>query len=301
MSISDRPAVALATYEGRPSLHPDDRLALDALIDRGADAVSVVWDDASIDWTTYDAVVVRSCWDQHTRPYAFTNWAVSTTANGTPVLNAPRTIRWNVHKSYLLSLRKRGHRVVPTAVIPRGRRTNLAAVLEQYGWAHAVVKPAISASAEKTWRTSMDRAVTDQRRFEELLADTDVLVQQYAPEIVDGEWSLVFLDGEYSHAVRKYPDRDDFRVQTHHGGSVTVERPGDPIVKAARAVMRDVPGEEDPLYVRVDGIERDGELVLVELECIAPFLFLGRDTDAPGRFADAVLDRTTPTLASESP
>ncbi|MEM4781920.1 MAG: hypothetical protein QXG03_10225 [Halalkalicoccus sp.] len=300
-SGSDRPTIGLATYGERPSLHPDDRLALDALLDRGARAVPVVWDDSSVDWTAYDAVVVRSCWDQHVRPFAFTNWAVSISAAGTPVSNAPPTIRWNVHKSHLLSLRERGHRIVPTTVVRRGRDANLETLLDRRGWPRAVVKPAISASAEGAWRTSIGRAAADQRRFEALAADADVLVQRYVPEIADGEWSLVFFDGQYSHAVRKYPAEDDFRVQTHHGGSVAVERPTDRIVEAARAVVRDVPGDADPLYARVDGIERNGGLVLVELECIAPFLFLGRDTDAPGRFADAILDRTTTRLASDSP
>ncbi len=40
--------------------------------------------------------------------------------------------------------------------------------------------------------------------FDALVGERDMLVQPFLPEIVsDGEWSLLFFGGEYSHAVRK--------------------------------------------------------------------------------------------------
>jgi hypothetical protein len=50
--------------------------------------------------------------------------------------------------------------------------------------------------------------------------------------------------------------------------------------------MAAVPGH--PLYARVDGVERDGRLMLMELELIEPHLFLGWDADASGRLASVL-------------
>ncbi|MFL9603558.1 RimK family alpha-L-glutamate ligase, partial [Aeromonas dhakensis] len=90
----------------------------------------------------------------------------------------------------------------------------------------------------------------------------DLVVQQYLPEITEGEWSLIFFGGQYSHAVRKCPAEGDFRVQTHFGGSARAELPPETIVETAADILRDIPGREDPLYARVDGVERNGTLVL---------------------------------------
>src|SRR3989442_1432036 len=60
---------------------------------------------------------------------------------------------------------------------------------------------------------------------------------------------------------------------------------GKPAVPASAAdtVRAAAPGH--PLYAGVDGVERDGRLMLMELELIEPHLFLGWDADAPARLA----------------
>jgi len=58
------------------------------------------------------------------------------------------------------------------------------------------------------------------------------------------------------------------------------------LIADAERVIAAVPG--DALYARVDGVEREGRLVLMELELIEPHLFLGWDAQAAGRLARAV-------------
>jgi hypothetical protein len=103
----------------------------------------------------------------------------------------------------------------------------------------------------------------------------DVLVQRFERRLVDeGEWSLVFIDGEFSHALLKHPRRGDFRVQAEHGGSAAPATASARLVADATRVLR-AAATEPPLYARVDGFEAlDGGLVLVELELIEPELFL---------------------------
>lgn len=94
--------IALVTWRGLPELAPDDRLLRDALLRRGVDARAAVWDDASVEWPAFDAIVVRSTWDYHKRIDEFRAWLAS--MDGLPLWNPPSVLRWNTHKSYLLEL-----------------------------------------------------------------------------------------------------------------------------------------------------------------------------------------------------
>jgi len=117
-------------------------------------------------------------------------------------------------------------------------------------------------------------------------------VQKFMPEIqTQGESSFIFFHGEFSHAVGKLPATGDFRVQTEFGGSVREFIPSRSVIDAATEVLRGV--EYQPLYARVDGLEREGKFVLMELELIEPILFLGLGK-AASRFARSIalsLDR----------
>ncbi|PYP05101.1 MAG: hypothetical protein DMD57_04710 [Gemmatimonadetes bacterium] len=185
---------------------------------------------------------------------------------------------------YLRDLAARGVPIVPTRWLARGRRVDLARLLRDERWSDVVVKPAVSASATDTWRTSAATAGVDQSRLEELLRAGDVMVQPFIDEVRDpGEWSIIFLGGRFSHAVRKRPAAADYRVQWEFGGTAAPMAPPARLVADAAAVMAALPGH--PLYARVDGVERDGRLMLMELELIEPHLFLGWDADATGRLA----------------
>src|SRR3954462_6622308 len=99
--------VALATSENWPELSPDDADLAGELRTLDVDAAPVIWSDASIDWSAFDTIVIRSCWDYHLRPDQFARWIDSLRI---PVLNPPRIIGWNMHKSYLLDLASKGVR-----------------------------------------------------------------------------------------------------------------------------------------------------------------------------------------------
>jgi glutathione synthase/RimK-type ligase-like ATP-grasp enzyme len=283
--------IALATQASLPHLNADDRRLVPAFAARGVHATAVVWDDPAIDWSTFDAVVIRSCWDYHLRHDTFLDWVARLERAGVPVFNPPAVIRWNSEKGYLRELAERGVGVVPTRWIDTGSATTLHDVLHDAGWDDAVVKPSISASAHETWRTSRSAALRDEPRFRSLLARGRVLVQPFMREVVDaGEWSLMFLGGQFSHAMLKRARSGDFRVQSEHGGSATLEAPGAHVIEQARRALHAAPGGEDTiLYARVDGCIVNGEFVLMELELIEPLLYLAEHPDAPARFADALL------------
>ena len=278
--------IALATAAKLPTLNDDDALLIPALAELGFTAVPAVWDSPEVCWEAFQGVVVRSCWDYHHRLEEFLAWVTRLEGAGVPLWNPPAVLRWNSHKGYLRDLAARGVPVVPTRWLERGAPVELGRLLRDAGWSDAVVKPAVSASAHGTWRTSLEMASADQPRLDELLGAGDVMVQPLMNEVQDpkgGEWSVMFFGGRASHAVLKRPAVGDYRVQWEFGGSAVTMTPPAGLVADAKAVMAAVPGV--PLYARVDGVERDGRLVLMELELIEPHLFLGWDIGAAARLA----------------
>ena len=283
--------IAFVTSERLPDLHPDDRLAADALRRRGFEVTAAVWNDPAVDWRRFACVVIRTAWDYHLDDDRYAAWLRQCEAHKVNLWNPPAAVLPNIHKQYLADFEAMGIEIVPIAYAKRGQKQPLLALLERRNWTRAVVKPAVSASAYGTWRTSLAAAAADQRRFDEEVMQRSLLVQPFADEIVTtGEWSIVFFDGEYSHAVLKKPASGDFRVQEELGGYGEPRDPSPAVVEQARRVLSQAAGPL--LYARVDGIERDRRFVLMELEINEPFLYIGSSIGAANRFADAIV-RTT--------
>jgi glutathione synthase/RimK-type ligase-like ATP-grasp enzyme len=280
--------VALVTCRSLPGLTDDDRLLPPALAAAGAAAEPVVWDDAGVDWSRFDRIVLRSVWDYHLRPDEFAAWLVARAHDGVSMWNPASLVRWNVHKSYLRALAERGVATVDTEWLARGSPRALSALLAERGWEQVVVKPAVSASAHRTFRVARAEATARQADLDAILADGDALVQPFAPEVTEsGEWSLLFFGGAFSHAVCKRPAAADFRVQEEFGGRAETSEPGAAVIAQAAAALAAAPART--AYARVDGIVRGGVFVLMELELIEPVRYLARHQDAPARLARAVL------------
>lgn len=280
--------IAFVTYAALPQLARDDQLAIPHLAARGFYVEPAVW-DAPADWQRYRAVVLRSCWDYHLRPAEFAAWVERLARLGVPLWNPPAAVRWNTEKGYLRDLAAHGVAVPPTAWLAPGAAPSLTALLRERGWARAVVKPTISATAHNTWVTTPATAAADQSRLAAQLADSAVMVQEFVPEVVkQGEWSLMFFGGRFSHAVLKQARPGDFRVQDDFGGTAVLAQPAPALIDQAQQVLGCVAGPL--LYARVDAVERAGRLLLIELELIEPSLFLAESPEAPARFAQALAE-----------
>ena len=288
--------IAFATSADHRNLTDDDRLAATALEQRGARVAPAVWDDPSIDWTKFDCVVVRSTWDYYNRAASFRGWIDALERSGAPVWNPPALLRWNMEKTYLRDIEQAGARIVPTEWLPRGSEgdaaTLLGGVLAERGWNEAVVKPVVSAAANRTWRVTQADVPGMAGQLAESLRMCDVMVQPFMREIQErGEWSLLFFDGEFSHAVRKTPVAGDFRVQATFGGQSVSEDPGAELLEAARRVLSAVPSSSSWLYARVDGIETAQGFMLLELEMLEPSLFLSHSVSGTALFAESIMRR----------
>jgi glutathione synthase/RimK-type ligase-like ATP-grasp enzyme len=271
----------------------DDRLLAEALSARGVGVRAVPWSDRKVRWTEYDAVVVRSCWDYFHRAGEFYAWLDRLQKEGARVHNDVRILRWNADKVYLRDLEARGIPTIPTRWIAPGSPASLAALRRESGWEEVVVKPTVSGGAHRTWRSTVDTEATDDTRLAEMIEAGAVMVQPLVREIErEGEWSLVFFEGAYSHAVLKRPFSGDFRVQREHGGTLEPAEPALSVIAAAERAISAIPfGGAPPLYARVDGCAVEGGLRLMELEVLEPELFLRCAPEAAERFAGALLSR----------
>ena len=280
---------AFATSRAHATLTRDDLLAAAACEARGIHVSAAVWDDPGVDWSSYDAVVIRSTWDYHRRAAEFIDWLEELVATGAHVWNPVPLLRWNANKRYLESLAHRGVPTVPTAWLTTPSESSLATVMDDRGWTDVVVKPVISATAHGTHRVRRPDADGSTTPLGAGMHGGEYLVQPFLPEIqTSGEWSLIFFRGRFSHSVRKRPATDDFRVQTEFGGSSLTEPAPGAVIAAGATVLDAVEGPW--LYARVDGVETGHGFLLMELEMLEPMLFFDRDADAPARFADALSD-----------
>jgi glutathione synthase/RimK-type ligase-like ATP-grasp enzyme len=279
--------VAFVTYHKAPNLTADDALALAPLQQFGIAAIPAIWDDPQVDWKTFDAVVMRSCWDYHHKPRDFSRWIGHLEELKITVWNPAEILRWNMNKTYLRELAAQGVAIPPTVWLEAGSSADLYALLAANGFEQAVIKPTISATAYQTFHTSLATARHDQLRLDTILRTSGALVQQFVEEVKKtGEWSLLFFDGKFSHAVLKRPRDGDFRVQADFGGTSHRLEPAPALIKQAEAIVNLI--GQPLLYARVDGFDLGGKLVLLELELLEPALFLEMDAPAPQRFAAAL-------------
>ncbi|NNG16516.1 MAG: hypothetical protein HKM89_08545 [Gemmatimonadales bacterium] len=285
--------VALVTYPAQPDLSSDDRLLARGLEARGVSAVPVVWQDASVAWTEFDLVLLRSTWDYHLHLDAFLHW-VDVVGEATRLWNPPSIIHWNARKTYLDDLRSQGISVVPTHWLASGNVVDLALVLQETGWERVVLKPVVSASAWNTCLVHREATADGQQLLDRLLPSTDFMIQPYRSTVeLDGELSLIFVGGTFGHAVVKTPRRGDFRSQEDFGGRIEATTAPTGAPEVAERCLAAVPGET--LYARVDllGNPHDGYEV-VELELIEPSLFLEHGPGTVSRLLQAIVQRLAP-------
>lgn len=275
--------VALVGMQELPEPDFDEAPLLAALRDAGFDAQVLHWDsdEPAHDPAHFDVCVLRATWDYHKRADRFTAW-LRRAASESVLCNPLATVLWNMHKRYLLQLNQAGVPIIPTILIRHGDGESCGTALRQSGWSDVVIKPAISAASWNTRRFRNDASAGAESFLVEQVAERDTLIQPYLSEVESGgEVSIVWVDGQVTHAIRKAP--------RFEGGEERVEPcaiESRHISIAHRALRA---AQQDAMYARIDVVERaDGSTVLSELELIEPSLHFNRSPIAVRRFVNAI-------------
>jgi hypothetical protein len=274
--------VALVTFADLPDLDPDDQPLVPALAARGIAAAPVRWDDPDFDWGRTRMALVRSPWDYFKRFREFMAW-VDRAAEATRLENPLPVLAWNLDKRYLVELAGAGLPVVPTLLLEAGGLADLASLLAARGWRRAVVKPAISADSWETIVIGPDDDSVGQAHLDRLLPERAMLLQPFLESVeTSGERCLVFIEGEFSHAVGKNAlTRGGRWAGLPEGTPVEATSDERSTAQTILATACRLGGFRPPLYARVDlARDADGDPLLLELELAEPTLFLR--THAPG-------------------
>lgn len=255
---------------------------------KGLDITAEIWDDPGVNWKQYDVALLKTPWDYHEKIDAFTNWLAMLDFLGIRLLNDVQTVRWNMDKHYLQEISAAGFSVIPSVFLEQGWQGDLSTIFNTLQTDSIIVKPCVSGGSKNTIVVKLADADSAHGNVVELLRKGAFIAQPLMKEVQEGEWSYIFFNGKFSHAILKKPAPGDFRVQQIYGGTIETLHPSDEEIAHAYTFAERF--TEECLYARVDGLMVNGSFMLMELELIEPFLYLSYGEGAVENYYNALLE-----------
>ena len=245
------------------------------------------WDNPTYEWQETKSVLFRTIWDYFERFDEFWEW-LEQVKTKTRLINSYELIKWNIDKHYLKDMSSWGIETVPTYFADKGCNMKLHEIAKRNQWKDLVIKPAISASAFKTYKILANEIQANEKLFNSLVQERNMLVQPYFETITQlGEASLMVFDGKFTHAILKKAQPGDFRVQDDFGGTVHNYIPTKAEINFSEKVFETC--KTKPVYGRVDIVwDNDKNFYLSELEIIEPELWIRNYPKCAERIAEAV-------------
>lgn len=282
------------TLPGSPTRRADafehDRM-IDALTPafavRGMSLEPIDWRAPFAEFAGFVAALIGTPWDYFDLADEFLDRLDTLEGAGVRVLNAPGVVRWNIEKTYLRELAARGAPAIPTLWLDDAGRDDVLAALDQFAAESVVVKRQVGGGALGQHRFTRDDLPAGDWRM-----GHPAMVQPFLPAIVDeGEISLIFIDGAFSHALRKLAAKGEYRIQSLFGGREEDFVPSASELAQAEAVLAACPFPA-PTYARIDMVRLpSGELAVMEAELIEPYLYPDQGPELGERLAAAVAKR----------
>ncbi len=232
--------------------------------------VDVRWREIAERAAEFDAILPLFVWDYFEGNEEAFLGAIAKAEAVTPVFNSFDVLNWNSDKSYLEELEAKGAPVIRTITVDCVTKTNVARAFETLQTDTLVIKPTVGGGA---WRQVLHKQ-SDPFPAADTLPPEGALMQPFLPSVLEeGEYSFLYFGGRYSHAARKTPKSGDYRIQSIYGGSELTYTPTQGELDTARDILDVL--DFTPLYARVDLLRGlDGNLKLIELEMIEPYLYL---------------------------
>ena len=272
----------------------DDELAHKPLAQLGWQVTDVPWTQTERAWSDFDAVIIRSPWDYPEQPEAFLAVLEEIDAGPACLANPLDIVRWNLSKTYLKSLHDGDVPIVPTLWGNQIAAGDFTDFLQMFDSEELVIKPVVGANGVDAFRVT---AQETSNRLEEIAICHDgraFMVQPFIPSIItEGEYSVFYFNGLFSHAILKTPAPGEFRSQEERGSSLMAIQPEPGLLARANQAMEFISSltSETLLYARLDFVrDASDDFVVMEAELIEPSLYLRMDDGAPERFARAIDD-----------
>ena len=255
----------------------------------GLNVIIKDWKSSNIDWQKQKAAIFRSTWDYFDNFKTFNKW-IEINKSKIRFINSYHLIRWNLDKSYLFDLQKKNINIPSSVLVKKNQNTTLKELFSNCCWNEAILKPTISGAARHTYRIHREKTQEFDNLFSDLIKSEDFLFQEFLTDItLNGEISLIMIDGKYTHAVRKIAKKGDFRVQDDHGGKVEKYNANTNEIQFAKKCIENCP--EKPLYARVDIVyDNNGQVSLGELELIEPELWFRNNPNSAKLLASKIYE-----------
>lgn len=253
----------------------------------------VSWRCTKVNWNDYKAVIIRSPWDYQDDMESFLDVLSRIEQSTARLENSLKVVKWNINKSYLKSLAAEKITIVPTLWPDAFEADKLAAYFDYFSTQQMVLKPRVSANSDNTFWLTKDNYQDNIVELNQAFASRELMVQPFMESICqEGEFSLFYFNGEYSHAILKTPAQGDFRVQEEHGGGLLSVTPEAALISIANKTMQVISKlHGELLYARIDFVRYQDTFALMEAELIEPSLYFNLDETSSQRFASAFTAR----------
>lgn len=282
------PHIAFLSTDNLEAFFVYDELLIPHFEAKGWQVSTVSWRNKSVDWNVFDYVVVRSTWDYQQHADAFLQCLKEIDQSSASLLNPLTLIMWNIEKHYLRDLESSLVPIVRTQWYNAFNLDELNSAFDELNSDTLVLKPVLSANADDTFKLTRESLAAQSAELSHVFQSRDFMVQPFLESVInEGEYSLFYFGGTYSHAIKKVPKKGDFRVQEEHGGSLHAVDADNEQMSLAQRALKAMP--ENALYARVDLVREQDKWVIMELELIEPSLYFNLDDASPARFVDAML------------
>ena len=268
----------------------DFHLSFDAMAELGWQVETVPWQSA-VDWDSFDAVYICTPWDYPEHLPRFLEVLTDIESSHALLVNDIELVHWTLEKTYLRDIEQRGGDIVPSSWYDDFESADPARFFALHDSDKVVIKPTVGANAADSFVLQAPIQGAVLAKLQVTFSGRAFFVQPFMQSILtEGEYSLFFFNGEYSHSIQKIPKAGDFRVQEEHGAEIKPTTPSAELLDTANQMFAAI--EPVPTYGRGDWVRGDdGRYLLMELELIEPSLYLRTDSGAAARFARAFDER----------
>jgi glutathione synthase/RimK-type ligase-like ATP-grasp enzyme len=281
--------IAFLTMDSLENFECYDHLLIGPFNQSGWEVEEISWCKENVNWNDYESVIVRSTWDYQNNHKKFLLVLENINNSSATLFNDFKTIKWNMNKTYLRDIQERGINIVPTIWEKNFTAEKLKRYFETLGTDEIIIKPNISANADNTCLLEEEGIEKFVPVLSSVFKGINYMVQPFMKNIIrEGEYSLFYFDGKYSHTILKTPKENDFRVQEEHGGRLKLINADLQQQKIAQDIISKL--DPIPLYARVDLVrDHKDSFALMELELIEPSLYFQLDQESPQRFVMAFI------------
>lgn len=236
----------------------------------------ISWQDKSIDYSKYDALIIRSIWGYQDYIEEFINWLNMLKKNNIKVFNNVDILLSNLNKYEQFKILDNNNlRHIDTFFIKKENIDVINSIYKEYK--DIVLKPIISGSGNNTYIISDNIKKNNieikdvKEKFDKVLNKVNnyIMVQPFVKEINNGELSVVVINNEISHAAIRYTsvfnNVNQIRI-------INVNELGKKVLDIVKK-CQNIKEYKDALYMRVDLVKIGDDYKIMELELVEPQLF----------------------------